>query len=121
MRGEVLGNQQSIEKTILLLCFTYSYFRKRKAEEEEEEAQQKKINAEWAKNFEVSERLSYNCILCTVVESYLCMVYFQASRADRVSSWRDFKKGSKGESKKSKKVKTPKGVFRPPKPKMEQR
>ena len=55
------------------------------------------------------------------MEAYVCMVYLQASRADRVSSWRDFKKGSKGESKKSKKVKTPKGVFRPPKPKMEQR
>ena len=62
MRGEVLGNQQSIEKTILLLCFTYSYFRKRKAEEEEEEAQQKKINAEWAKNFEVSEHFKYTTV-----------------------------------------------------------
>jgi len=35
----------------------------------------------------------------------------QASRAERVNSWRDWKK----EGKKSK------GVFRPPKPKMEQR
>ena len=102
------------------MCCTYLYFRKRKAEEEEEEAQQKKINAEWAKNFEVSERFS-PILFYSSGSLCMCMVYLQASRADRVSSWRDFKKGSKGESKKSKKVKTPKGVFRPPKPKMEQR
>ena len=43
----------------------------------------------------------------------------QDSRAGRVSSWRDFKSTAK--EKKAKKAKTLKGVFRPPKPKMEQR
>jgi DnaJ family protein C protein 8 len=60
--------------------------KKRKAQEEEEEEVKKKMQKEWDKNYE-------------------------ASRTERVNSWRDWKK----EGKKSK------GVFRPPKPKMEQR
>lgn len=60
--------------------------RKRKAQEEEEEAVQKKQKAEWNKNFE-------------------------ESRTERVSSWRDWKKGGKKS----------KGTFRPPKPKVEHR
>lgn len=60
--------------------------KKRKAQEEEEEEVKKKLQKEWDKNYE-------------------------ASRAERVNSWRDWKK----EGKKSK------GIFRPPKPKMEQR
>lgn len=62
--------------------------RKRKAEEEENEKEQKKMKDEWNKNFE-------------------------ESRSDRVSSWRNWKTGTK----KSKSG----GGFRPPKPKPEQR
>jgi DnaJ family protein C protein 8 len=60
--------------------------KKRKAVEEEEEEVQKKTKAEWDKNYE-------------------------ASRSNRVESWRDWKTGSK----------KAKGVFRPPKPKAEKR
>ncbi|CAL8084021.1 unnamed protein product [Calicophoron daubneyi] len=63
--------------------------RKRKAEQEDEERRLMQLDKEWRKNYE-------------------------ASRNDRVASWRDFK---------AKKAKTSKGLggFKPPKTKMEQR
>ncbi|KAL3882324.1 hypothetical protein ACJMK2_028678 [Sinanodonta woodiana] len=58
--------------------------RKRKAEEEADEVEKKKLEAEWNKNFE-------------------------ESRAERVDSWRQWKKGKSSKA------------FRPPKPKLEKR